>query len=65
MLLPMTYPGLHTYRPCHPRLLAVFSASCCLLSLYQWKLARHERLRLLYLLIGAVAIEAVLGLVQF
>ena len=53
-------PGLR-----HSRLLGLFAGLLFLASLYQWRLERPTRDRLLYLLLGAVAIEALLGLVQY
>ncbi|MDX7738094.1 PglL family O-oligosaccharyltransferase [Aeromonas caviae] len=65
LLLPMAYPGFALKDYAIPRLLGLFAGLLFLASLYQWRLDRGARDRLLYLLLGAVAIEALLGLVQF
>ena len=65
LLLPMAYPGFELKDYAIPRLLGLFTGLLFLLCLYQWQLAREARDRLLYLLLGAVAIEALLGLVQY
>ncbi|WP_368204126.1 Wzy polymerase domain-containing protein [Aeromonas sp. R5-1] len=63
--LPMAYPGFELQDYAIPRLLGLFAGLLFLASLYQWRLDRGARDRLLYLLLGAVAIEALLGLVQY
>ncbi|MDH0434576.1 Wzy polymerase domain-containing protein [Aeromonas caviae] len=65
LLLPMTYPGFELQDYAIPRLLGLFAGLLFLFGLYQWRLERPTRDRLLYLLLGAVAIEALLGLVQY
>ncbi len=65
LLLPMAYPGFELKDYAIPRLLGLFAGLLFLASLYQWRLDRGARDRLLYLLLGAVAIEALLGLVQY
>ena len=65
LLLPMAYPGFELKDYAIPRLLGLFAGLLFLFCLYQWQLARASRDRLLYLLLGAVAIEALLGLVQY
>ncbi len=65
LLLPMAYPGFDMKDYAIPRLLGLFAGLLFLFCLYQWQLVRASRDRLLYLLLGAVAIEALLGLVQY
>ncbi|WP_411683444.1 PglL family O-oligosaccharyltransferase [Aeromonas caviae] len=65
LLLPMAYPGFELQDYAIPRLLGLFAGLLFLFGLYQWRLERPARDRLLYLLLGAVAIEALLGLVQY
>lgn len=65
LLLPMAYPGFELKDYAIPRLLGLFAGLLFLFCLYQWQLVRVSRDRLLYLLLGAVAIEALLGLVQY
>ncbi|MFC5705288.1 PglL family O-oligosaccharyltransferase [Aeromonas eucrenophila] len=65
LLLPMAYPGFELKDYAVPRLLGLFAGLLFLSCLYQWQWERQTRDKLLYLLLGAVAIEAVLGLVQF
>ncbi len=65
LLLPMAYPGFELKDYAIPRLLGLFAGLLFLASLYQWRFGREGRDRLLYLLLGAVAIEALLGLVQY
>ena len=65
LLLPMAYPGFELKDYAIPRLLGLFAGLLFLFCLYQWQLARQARDQLLYLLLGAVAIEALLGLVQY
>ncbi|WP_447835199.1 Wzy polymerase domain-containing protein [Aeromonas salmonicida] len=65
LLLPMAYPGFELKDYAIPRLLGLFAGLLFLFCLYQWQLARQAREQLLYLLLGAVAIEALLGLVQY
>ncbi|MED7772303.1 Wzy polymerase domain-containing protein [Aeromonas dhakensis] len=65
LLLPMAYPGFELKDYAIPRLLGLFAGLLFLFCLYQWQLVRASRDRLIYLLLGAVAIEALLGLVQY
>ncbi|MGY3944229.1 PglL family O-oligosaccharyltransferase [Aeromonas tecta] len=65
LLLPMAYPGFELKDYAIPRLLGLFAGLLFLSCLYQWRWDRQARDKLLYLLLGAVAIEAILGLVQF
>ena len=65
LLLPVAYPGFELKDYAIPRLLGLFAGLLFLFCLYQWQLARQARDQLLYLLLGAVAIEALLGLVQY
>ncbi|WP_426698069.1 Wzy polymerase domain-containing protein [Aeromonas hydrophila] len=65
LLLPMAYPGFELKDYAIPRLLGLFAGLLFLFCLYQWQLVQASRDRLLYLLLGAVAIEALLGLVQY
>ena len=65
LLLPMAYPGFELKDYAIPRLLGLFAGLLFLFCLYQWQLACQARDKLLYLLLGAVAIEALLGLVQY
>lgn len=65
LLLPMAYPGAELKDYAIPRLLGLFAGLLFLASFYQWRFGREGRDRLLYLLLGAVAIEALLGLVQY
>ncbi|MFQ2585831.1 Wzy polymerase domain-containing protein [Aeromonas caviae] len=65
LLLPMAYPGAELKDYAIPRLLGLFAGLLFLASFYQWRFGREGRDKLLYLLLGAVAIEALLGLVQY
>lgn len=65
LLLPILYLDFELKDYAIPRLLGLFAGLLFLCCLYQWQLVRPSRDRLLYLLLGAVAIEALLGLVQF
>ncbi|HEB5078533.1 TPA: O-antigen ligase C-terminal domain-containing protein [Aeromonas hydrophila subsp. hydrophila] len=65
LLLPMAYPGFELKDYAIPRLLGLFAGLLFLFCLYQWQLVQASRDRQLYLLLGAVAIEALLGLVQY
>ncbi|WP_429070848.1 Wzy polymerase domain-containing protein [Aeromonas veronii] len=65
LLLPMFYPGFALRDYAIPRLLGLFAGLLFLFSLYQWGFNRPQRERLLYLILMAIAMEAVLGLVQF
>lgn len=65
LLLPMLYPGFALKDYAIPRLLGLFAGLLFLFALYQWRFHRLQRDRLLYLILMAIAMEAVLGLVQF
>ena len=65
LLLPMLYPGFALQDYAIPRLLGLFAGLLFLFGLYQWRFNRLHRDRLLYLILIAIAMEAVLGLVQF
>ncbi|WP_349918528.1 PglL family O-oligosaccharyltransferase [Aeromonas veronii] len=65
LLLPMAYPGFEQKDYAIPRLLGLFAGLLFLSCLYQWKWEKSARDKLLYLLLVAVAIEGVVGLVQF
>jgi len=65
LLLPMLYPGFEFKDYAIPRLLGLFAGLLFLFGLYQWRFNRLQRDRLLYLILIAIAIEALLGLVQF
>lgn len=65
LLLPMAYPGFELKDYAIPRLLGLFAGLLFLFGFYQWRLTRQQRDRLFYLILIAIAIEALLGLVQF
>ncbi|MEH8110145.1 Wzy polymerase domain-containing protein [Aeromonas veronii] len=65
LLLPMFYPGFALKDYAIPRLLGLFAGLLFLFGLYQWRFDKAQRDRLLYLILIAIAMEAVLGLVQF
>ncbi|QNF18854.1 ligase [Aeromonas jandaei] len=65
LLFPMLYPGFALKDYAIPRLLGLFAGLLFLFGLYQWRFNRLLRDRLLYLVLIAIAIEAVIGLVQF
>ncbi|MGL6308676.1 Wzy polymerase domain-containing protein [Aeromonas veronii] len=65
LLLPMLYPGFALKDYAIPRLLGLFAGLLFLFGLYQWRVNGLQRDRLLYLILIAIAIEALLGLVQF
>ncbi len=65
LLLPMLYPGFAFKDYAIPRLLGLFAGLLFLFGLYQWHFDKAQRDRLLYLILLAIAMEAVLGLVQF
>ncbi len=65
LLLPMLYPGFAFKDSAIPRLLGLFAGLLFLFGLYQWRFDKAQRDRLLYLILIAIAMEAVLGLVQF
>jgi O-antigen polymerase len=65
MVLPLLYPGQEVRAYAIPRLLGLLAGLLVLLALAQWSLDARGRERLMYLVLGGVAIEAVLGIVQF
>lgn len=65
LLLPMLYPWFALKDYAIPRLLGLFAGLLFLFGLYQWRFDKLQRDRLLYLILIAIAMEAVLGLVQF
>ncbi|MFQ1907883.1 Wzy polymerase domain-containing protein [Aeromonas veronii] len=65
LLLPMLYPGFALKDYAIPRLLGLFAGLLFLFGLYQWCFNKAQRDRLLYLILIAIAMEVVLGLVQF
>ena len=65
LFMPMLYPGFEFRARAIPRLLGLGAGLLFLLAIYQWSFTRQARDKLLHLLLGAVAVEAVLGLVQF
>lgn len=65
MCVPMLYPGAEFKAQALPRLLGLFAGMLFLLGLYQWRFQREDRDRALHLLLGAVAVEAALGLTQY
>lgn len=65
LLLPMFYHGFEFKDYAIPRLLGLFAGLLFLFGLYQWRFNRWQRDRLLYLILIAIAMEALLGLVQF
>lgn len=65
LLLPMAYPGSDLTVHAVPRLLGLFGGLLFLFALYQLQLSRSARYQLLHLLLGGIAIEALLGLTQF
>ncbi|MFQ1898897.1 Wzy polymerase domain-containing protein [Aeromonas veronii] len=65
LLLPMLYSGFALKDYAIPRLLGLFAGLLFLFGLYQWRFDKAQRDRLLYLILVAIAMEALLGLVQF
>lgn len=65
LLLPMAYSGFELKDYAIPRLLGLLAGLLFLFGLYQWRLTRQQRDSLLYLILVAIAIEALFGLVQF
>ncbi|MGL6350768.1 MAG: pilin glycosylation ligase domain-containing protein, partial [Aeromonas sp.] len=65
LLLPMLYLGFALKDYAIPRLLGLFAGLLFLFGLYQWRFDKSQRDRLLYLILIAIAMEALLGLVQF
>ncbi|TNJ01175.1 PglL family O-oligosaccharyltransferase [Aeromonas veronii] len=65
LLLPMLYSGFALKDYAIPRLLGLLAGLLFLFGLYQWRFDKAQRDRLLYLILVAIAMEALLGLVQF
>ncbi|MGL5947511.1 MAG: Wzy polymerase domain-containing protein [Aeromonas sp.] len=65
LCLPLLYPQFALTLQAIPRLLGLIVGSVYLYSLYQWQFKRRERLALFYILFGAIAVEAGLGLTQY
>lgn len=65
LLIPLMNPQAEWNVTSQPRFLAIAAGLLMYFSLSQFKFTEKQRLGLLYLLLGAVAIEAVYGLVQF
>lgn len=65
LMLPMFYPGQEVRAYAIPRLLGLLAGLLFFLALSQWALGSKGRERLLYLVLGGVALEAALGLVQY
>ena len=65
LLLPLLYPGFELKAQALPRILGLLAGLLFLFCLYQWPLSRSDRDKWLHLLLGAVALEALLGLVQY
>lgn len=65
LLLPLLNPQTEWNVQAEPRFLAIAAGLLLLFALSQFQFTEKQRHSLLYLLLGAVAIEAVYGLVQF
>lgn len=65
LLLPFLNPQAEWNAQAQPRFLAIAAGLLLLFALSQFQFTEKQRHSLLYLLLGAVAIEAVYGLVQF
>jgi O-antigen polymerase len=65
LFVPLLYPGFGLKEHAAPRLLGLLAGLLFLFSLHQWQLSRQTRDQLLHGVLGAVAMEAVFGLVQF
>lgn len=65
LLVPLLYPHFEFKALATARLLGLGAGLLFLFCLYQWSWTRQDRNKMLHLLLGAVAIEAALGLVQF
>lgn len=65
LFVPLLYPGFELKEHAAPRLLGLLAGLLFLFSLHQLQLSRQTREQLLHVVLGAVAIEAVFGLVQF
>lgn len=65
LLLPFLNPQAEWNAQAQPRFLAMAAGLLLFFALSQFQFTENQRHNLLYLLLGAVAIEAVYGLVQF
>ncbi len=65
LLLPFLNPHAEWNAQAQPRFLAIVAGLLLFFALSQFQFTEQQRHNLLYLLLGAVAIEAVYGLVQF
>ncbi len=65
LLLPFLNPQAEWNTQAEPRFLAIAAGLLLFFALSQFQFSEKQRHNLLYLLLGAVAIEAVYGLVQF
>lgn len=65
LLVPFLNPQAEWNASAQPRFLAIAAGLLLFFALSQFQFAEKQRHNLLYLLLGAVAIEAVYGLVQF
>ncbi len=65
LLLPFLNPQAEWNASAQPRFLAIAAGLLLFFALHQFQFTENQRHNLLYLLLGAVAIEAVFGLVQF
>lgn len=65
LLLPFLNPQAEWNASAQPRFLAIAAGLLLFFALSQFQFSEKQRHNLLYLLLGAVAIEAVYGLVQF
>lgn len=65
LLLPFLNPQAEWNESAQPRFIAIAGGLLLFFALSQFQFTENQRHNLLYLLLGAVAIEAVYGLVQF
>ncbi len=65
LLVPFLNPQVEWNAQAQPRFLAIAAGLLLFFALSQFRFTEQQRLGLLYLLLGAVVIEAVYGLVQF
>ena len=65
LLVPFLNPQAEWNAQAQPRFLAIAAGLLLFFALSQFRFTEQQRLGLLYLLLGAVVIEAVYGLVQF
>ena len=64
MAIPLMYPGFPFKQYALPQILGLFGGLIFLFSLYQLRYTEEQVLRILYLLLAAVLVEALIGLVQ-